>query len=140
MGLLINGQWSGSGIDATTSKDGAYVRKESVFRNWVTADGSSGFKAESGRYHLYVSLACPWAHRTLIYRRLKGLAEHISVSVVHPLLEDNGWEFRDDAACVKDKLFDSDYLYQVYQRAGYRLYRAGDGTRLMGQKTKHHGQ
>ena len=90
MGLLVDGKWSSQWYD-TKKSDGHFVRDTARHRNWVTADGSAGpsgkggFAAESGRYHLYVSYACPWAHRTLIFRHLKGLAEHISVSVVHPL-------------------------------------------------------
>lgn len=126
MGLLVNGEWHDQWYD--TSKDGRFKRSESAFRNWITADGSAGpsgqggFKAESGRYHLYVSLACPWAHRTLIFRQLKGLVEHISVSVVHPHMLENGWEFGRDFdsttdLAMGDALFDSDYLHQIYSRA-----------------------
>ena len=91
MGLLVDGHWQDQWYD-TTSTGGRFVRKDSAFRNWVTPDGSpgpsgaGGFKAEPGRYHLYVSLACPWAHRTLIFRKLKGLADMIGVSVVHWLM------------------------------------------------------
>lgn len=122
MGLLVDGVWKDQWYD--TAKDGRFKRSESAFRSWVTADGSAGptgqagFKAESGRYHLYVSLACPWAHRALIFRQLKGLAEHISVSVVHPHMLENGWEFGADFdAATGDALFGSDYLYQLYARA-----------------------
>lgn len=126
MGLLVNGVWRDQWYD--TSKDGSYKRKESAFRNWVTADGEAGptgeggFVAESGRYHLYVSLACPWAHRTLIFRQLKGLAEHVSVSVVHPNMLEQGWTFGTDfdAAAglpMGDALFENDYLHQIYTRA-----------------------
>ncbi|GAA5131834.1 glutathione S-transferase family protein [Thalassotalea piscium] len=88
-------------------KDGEYQRKESQFRNWITPDGSagvsgrSGFKAEAGRYHLYVSLACPWAHRTLVFRQLKGLEDLITVSVVHPIMHENGWSFQHDEESAK---------------------------------------
>ncbi|MDD9892915.1 MAG: glutathione S-transferase family protein [Gammaproteobacteria bacterium] len=126
MGLLVNGEWKDQWYD--TSKDGRFQRSESAFRNWVTADGEAGesgqggFKAESGRYHLYVSLACPWAHRTLILRQLKGLAEHISVSVVHPHMLENGWQFGGDFDTpddlpLGDTLFGSDYMHQIYTRA-----------------------
>lgn len=122
MGLLVDGKWHDQWYD--TSKDGRFQRSESAFRNWITADGAAGptgqggFKAESGRYHLYVSLACPWAHRSLIFRQLKGLAEHISVSVVHPHMLENGWHFGDDvAAATGDALFNSDYMHQIYTRA-----------------------
>ena len=101
MGYLLNGQWHDKWYDTDTT-DGAFVRDTAKFRNWVTSDGNAGpsgdggFKAESGRYHLYVSLACPWAHRTLIFRALKGLTDHIGVSVVHPDMLGEGWEFRTD--------------------------------------------
>jgi len=109
MGLLIDGRWHDQWYD-TKSTGGAFKRQESAFRNWITADGSSGFKAEPGRYHLYVSLACPWAHRTLIFRKLKKLEEAISVSVVEPLMLENGWELAGGADPVNGKRF----LYQVY--------------------------
>ncbi|EWY39796.1 glutathione S-transferase [Skermanella stibiiresistens SB22] len=109
MGLLIEGHWHDQWYD-TKSTGGAFKRQESAFRDWVTADGSSGFKAEPGRYHLYVSLACPWAHRTLIFRKLKKLEDAISVSVVEPLMLENGWELAPGADPVNGK----SYLYQVY--------------------------
>ena len=97
MGELIGGHWHRSGID-TTMSDGTLQRKPSVFRNSVTAGGSpvdsaSAFKAEANRYHLYVSVACPWAHRTLIMRSLKGFEDLIGTSVVHWLMRDDGWTF-----------------------------------------------
>ena len=125
MGLLVKGEWRDEWYD-TDSTGGEFVRQDAAFRNWVTADGSpgpsgdGGFRAEAGRYHLYVSLACPWAHRTLIFRALKGLEDVISVSVVHPHMLENGWEFRDceaGAFTPGDPLFGSDYLYQVYLQA-----------------------
>jgi putative glutathione S-transferase len=124
MGMLVDGVWKDVWYD-TKSTGGHFKRSHSVFRNWVTADGSAGptgkpgFKAERGRYHLYVSLACPWAHRTLIFRKLKKLDDLISVSVVHPLMLENGWEFRpqDDADATADDLFGSAALWQVYTRA-----------------------
>lgn len=120
MGLLVEGTWHDKWYD-TSKTGGRFVRSESQFRNWVTADGSagpsgdSGFKAESGRYHLYVSYACPWAHRTLIFRQLKGLSDHISYSAVQPLMLENGWEF--GPAELADPLFGADFLYQLYTRA-----------------------
>ena len=123
MGLLIDGKWHDP-WDDTDATGGAFKRSESQFRNWVTADGSAGpsgsggFKAESGRYHLYVSLACPWAHRTLIFRALKGLAEHISVSVVHPDMFSEGWTFEsDDHGATGDHLSGAGFLHQIYTRA-----------------------
>jgi len=107
-------------------KDGEYQRKESQFRNWITADGSAGitgrggFQAEAGRYHLYVSLACPWAHRTLIFRQLKGLEDLITVSVVHPDMHENGWSFNHDEESAKlygttgDNLYGSKFISEKY--------------------------
>ena len=100
MGLLVDGNWQDSWYD-TSATGGRFVRKETAFHHWITKDGGpgptgrGGFAAESGRYHLYVSLACPWAHRTLIFRKLKQLENHISLSVVHWHMGSNGWEFVD---------------------------------------------
>ena len=123
MGLLIDGVWADQWYD-TKSTDGAFKRKDAVFRNWVTTDGSAGisgeagFKAESGRYHLYVSYACPWAHRTLIFRALKELGEHISVSAVHPDMLSDGWTFETDAhGATGDDLFGLPFARDVYTRA-----------------------
>ncbi|HFI0102508.1 TPA: glutathione S-transferase family protein [Streptococcus suis] len=122
MGLLQDGKWVDQWYD-TKSTGGKFVRSVTQFRNWITPDGQAGptgeggFKAESGRYHLYISLACPWASRTLIMRKLKGLEDHISLSVVHPLMLENGWTFEDGSGVIKDTLFNSDYLYQVYLKA-----------------------
>ncbi len=116
MGKLIDGVWHDVGYD-TKKTGGRFVRRESQFRDRVTADGSSGFKAEPGRYHLYVSLACPWAHRTLIFRRLKRLEEVISISVVHWHMAENGWEFGDGKLCTGDRLGGRQYLHQVYTDA-----------------------
>jgi putative glutathione S-transferase len=102
MGKLIDGVWHDVGYD-TKKTGGRFVRRESQFRNWVTADGSSGFAAEPGRYHLYVSLACPWAHRTLIYRRLKRLEAVRPDSEVHSHMAENGWEFGDCSDCTGDR-------------------------------------
>lgn len=122
MGMLVDGVWHDVWYD-TKSTAGRFERSKSQFRNWVTADGSAGptgtkgFKAEAGRYHLYVSLACPWAHRTLIFRKLKGLEDLISLSVVDPLMVENGWEFHDRDGATVDHLFGSNFLYQVYLKA-----------------------
>jgi putative glutathione S-transferase len=121
MGQLVEGVWSGR--HQPPSKDGRFVRTETQFRNWVTADGSAGptgeggFPAEAGRYHLYVSLACPWAHRTLIMRSLKRLDEAIGVSVVHWHLGDHGWTFEEGRGATGDRLHGLDYLHQIYARA-----------------------
>ncbi|MCE8007315.1 glutathione S-transferase family protein [Aestuariivita sp.] len=123
MGLLVDGTWHDQWYD-TASTGGKFVRSHSQFRNWITADGGTGpsgkagFAAESGRYHLYVSYACPWAHRTLIFRTLKGLEDHISVSAVHPDMLDQGWSFQtDDHGAIGDPLFGSDHAHQLYTRA-----------------------
>lgn len=122
MGLLQNGQWVDKWYD-TKSTDGRYVRKPSAFRNWVTADGSagpsgvSGFKAEAGRYHLYVSLACPWAHRTLIFRALKGLEDMIDISIVHWFMGPDGWTFAPGDGSTPDPINKAKFLRQVYTAA-----------------------
>ncbi|SJZ60387.1 glutathione S-transferase family protein [Novilysobacter spongiicola] len=122
MGLLVDGKWVDQWYD-TKSTGGKFVRSDAQLRNWITPDGSpgpsgeGGFAAEPGRYHLYVSLACPWAHRTLIFRALKGLQDMISVSVVNPLMAENGWTFDPAPGVVPDPVDNADYLYQVYQRA-----------------------
>ncbi len=113
MGLLVDGKWQDRWYD-TDSTGGRFVRKASQFRDFVTADGSSGFPAEAGRYHLYVSYACPWAHRTLIFRKLKELERAISVTVVDPLMFENGWEFSSEDP---DPVAGYDYLSQVYTAA-----------------------
>jgi putative glutathione S-transferase len=116
MGKLVNGQWQDVWYD-TKNTGGKFVRKESAFRDWVTADGSSGFQAEPGRYHLYVSYACPWAHRTLIFRALKGLQDLISISVVHPLMLENGWSFQPGEGVIADPVNGFDFLHQLYTKA-----------------------
>jgi putative glutathione S-transferase len=119
MGLLQEGRWVDRWYD-TKETGGRFVRRSPHFRNWVTADGSAGptgdggFKAEPGRYHLYVSLACPWAHRTMIFRALKGLEEMISVSVVHHYMAENGWTFMPADGVIPDIVNGAEYLYQVY--------------------------
>lgn len=118
MGLLVEGKWVDQWYE-TESNQGEFKRQDSLFRHWVTADGSpgpsgkGGFEAARGRYHLYVSLACPWAHRTLILRQLKGLEDVISVSVVEPLMLEQGWVF---SAQYPDHLYGVDCLYEIYTR------------------------
>jgi len=122
MGLLQNGEWVDQWYD-TESSGGRFVRTTPQFRNWITADGSAGssgdagFKAEPDRYHLYVSLACPWAHRTMIFRTLKGLEDMISVSVVHWYMADKGWTFQTGDGVVADSENNAEYMYQVYTAA-----------------------
>lgn len=116
MGLLVNGRWQDQWYD-TKSSGGRFLRQDAAFRKQVTADGSSGFKAEPGRYHLYVSLACPWAHRTLIFRKLKKLEDVISLSVVDPLMAEHGWTFSDGPACIPDTVNGARYLHQIYTAA-----------------------
>ncbi|SFG59373.1 glutathione S-transferase family protein [Neptunomonas qingdaonensis] len=113
MGLLINGTWHDQWYD-TKTHEGEFVRNESQFRHWITTDGSSDFPAEADRYHLYVSLACPWAHRTLVMRALKGLQNIITVDIVHPLMLENGWSFKKDSVANADSQLSANYLYQIY--------------------------
>jgi putative glutathione S-transferase len=121
MGLLIEGVWHDR--EAEPLAGGRFTRPDTDFRNWITPDGRpgpsghDGFAAASGRYHLYVSLACPWAHRTLIMRALKGLQGLISVSVTHWLMAEQGWSFAPGEGVVPDPLFNSRYLHEVYTRA-----------------------
>ncbi|PLC50922.1 glutathione-dependent reductase [Pollutimonas subterranea] len=122
MGLLIDGKWHEQWYD-TASTGGRFVRNDAQFRNWITPDGSAGasggegFRAEPGRYHLYVSLACPWANRVLILRALKGLEHMISVSVVNPYMGKHGWTFEPAPGVVADPVGQARYLYEVYLRA-----------------------
>ncbi len=120
MGLLIDGQWHDQWYD-TKSSNGKFVRTEAQYRHWITRDGSAGptgdagFRAEPGRYHLYVSLACPWAHRTLIVRALKGLQDQISFDVVHPLMLEHGWTFDSDfSAATGDRVNQKQFMHQIY--------------------------
>jgi glutathionyl-hydroquinone reductase len=122
MGLLVDGVWQDRWYD-TKQSGGRFIRSESQYRNWITADGEAGptgtggFKAEAGRYHLYVSLACPWAHRTLIFRAIKGLDEMISVSAVHWLMGEEGWTFRHGPGVIPDTVNGAARLYEVYTKA-----------------------
>lgn len=123
MGQLVKGEWRDEWYD-TSKTGGEFRRTDAAFRNWVTADGSAGptgeagFKAESGRYHLYVSYACPWAHRTLIFRAIKGLEAHIDISVVHPDMLGEGWTFATDfPGTTGDRLFGLPFLRDIYTRA-----------------------
>jgi putative glutathione S-transferase len=122
MGLLQNGKWVDQWYD-TKSTGGRFERKAAQFRNWITKDGTAGFTgsggfiAEPGRYHLYVSLACPWAHRTMIFRALKGLESMISVSVVHWYMVDHGWTFDAADGVIPDSVNDARLLHEIYTKA-----------------------
>lgn len=116
MGLLVDGEWQDKWYD-TKSSGGRFVREKSVFREWVTGDGSSGFAAEAERYHLYVSLACPWAHRTLIFRKIKKLEDIITLSIVDPYMGEYGWYFSDHQGSIPDYLNGKKYLYEIYKLA-----------------------
>jgi len=126
MGLLVDGVWqpdAGDRAKDAAANNGRFQRSETAFRNWVTPDGRpgptghDGFAAAPGRYHLYVSLACPWAHRALIMRTLKGLEQIIPVSVTHWLMGEQGWTFAPGEGVVPDPLFNSRYLHELYSRA-----------------------
>ncbi|MCH8347057.1 MAG: glutathione S-transferase family protein [Proteobacteria bacterium] len=122
MGLLVKGKWHDKWYDTKTSK-GEFIREDAQFRNWITPDGGpgpsgkGGFKAEAGRYHLYVSLACPWAHRTIIFRKLKGLEDLIGLSVVHPDMLENGWEYKDYSGVIADSVNGVKYHHQLYTKS-----------------------
>lgn len=122
MGTLVEGEWVDKWRD-TKSTGGQFVRPNAKVRNWITPDGtagptgSGGFKAEPGRYHLYIALSCPWAHRTMIFRHLKGLTDMISVSVVNSISGDHGWTFDDGPGVVPDSENGAKYLYEVYLKS-----------------------
>ncbi|MBW4482353.1 MAG: glutathione S-transferase family protein [Tildeniella torsiva UHER 1998/13D] len=115
LGRLINGKWSTEWTER--SESGEFQRMPTLFHDWVTADGSSGFRAEPGRYHLYVSLGCPWAHRTVLLRSLKGLQDAIGLSIVDPVISDQGWKFSERFGSIPDSLYGAEYLWQLYTRA-----------------------
>ena len=114
-GMMVEGKWITDGNKPDPS--GKFKQIPTTFRHRVTADGSSGFKAEAGRYHLYVSLACPWAHRTLIMRELKGLNDAISVSIVDPIMSDKGWMFSEAPGAIPDSVNHAQYLQEIYLKA-----------------------
>jgi glutathionyl-hydroquinone reductase len=138
MGMLIDGEWRDVWYD-TSATGGRFVRQDSAFRNWVTADGApgptgeGGFPAERGRYHLYVSLTCPWAHRTLIMRRLKELEDAVSLSVVH-------WRMREEGRPMRDRRSNQRRVGALPSLCGGRaaLHRTGDGPGSLGQGAPHH--
>lgn len=122
MGILVDGVWQEDNL-IKNKEDGKFIRPDSTFRDWIAADGSPGpdgqkaYPAEKGRYHLYVSLACPWAHRTLIVRALKGLEDMISVSVVHWHMGAQSWNFEAGDGVISDPVINADYLHQIYTLA-----------------------
>jgi putative glutathione S-transferase len=122
MSLMVRGELQEDWLESEL-EDGEFVRQDSQFRHWITPDGApghsgeGGFPAEAGRYHLYVSYACPWAHRTLIFRQLKGLGDWIGVSVVHPHMGPSGWDFRPFPGAEGDRLYGHTHLHQLYTRA-----------------------
>lgn len=115
MGRLVDGRWTTTTLRA--DPQGRFLREATRFRNLIRSDGSSPYTPQRGRYHLYVSLACPWAHRTLLARRLRHLDAIVSVSIVHPHMGENGWEFRDRAGCVPDTVNHARYLHEIYAKA-----------------------
>ncbi|BBM87539.1 glutathione S-transferase family protein [Candidatus Uabimicrobium amorphum] len=116
MGLLIKGEWHDKWYD-TAKTGGRFVREDAIFRHKITGDGSSDFQPEPGRYHLYVSYACPWAHRTLIFRKLKKLEDAITISVVDPFMGSEGWMFSDGEDCIPDTVNNAQRLHQIYTTA-----------------------
>ena len=123
MGMMIDGTWQVMDRNARQKEIGKFIRGETSFRSWITSDGApgpsgkGGFKAETGRYHLYISLACPWAHRTLIMRKIKGLDDKISLSVTHHYMGDHGWSFQDGKGVISDPILRSEYVHQIYAAA-----------------------
>ncbi|WP_392538106.1 glutathione S-transferase family protein [Legionella sp. 227] len=116
MGLLVDGQWHDVWYD-TSKTGGEFKRESSQFHFAITNEPNARFPAEKGRYHLYVSLACPWAHRTLIFRKLKKLEDYIEVSIVHPHMLEKGWEFKNGMGATGDRLYGLNYLYELYLQA-----------------------
>ncbi len=116
MGQLVNGKWVTDQI-VVKEKDGRFRRKAMAFRNWIKADGSTPFTPDANRYHLYVANACPWAHRAMIFRKLRGLEKSISISIVDTLMFDNGWRFREGEGYIPDVINHKDFLYEVYVTA-----------------------
>ena len=143
MGLLVDGVWQ---QDGDRTKDGHFVRPTTRFRNWVTPDGSAGpsgeggFAAEAGRYHLYVSLACPWAHRTIIFRKLKGLENVISMSIVSPDMLKDGWTFNKDEGSTGDDVNGKSKLSEIYLLADPKYTGRVSVPVLWDKKTQDHRQ
>lgn len=115
LGQLVNGKWTPAWTEQ--QEDGQFQRMPTLFRHQITADGASGFKAEAGRYHLYISLGCPWAHRTALLWQLKGLKNVIGLSIVNPVISEQGWAFSAYPGCIPDSVNGADYLWQIYVKA-----------------------
>jgi glutathionyl-hydroquinone reductase len=115
LGKLVDGKWTTEWTEH--DEKGQFQRMPTVFHDWVTRDGSSGFKAEAGRYHLYISLGCPWAHRTALLWKLKGLDQTVGLSIVDPVISNQGWKFSDYSGCIPDAVNGADYLWQVYVKS-----------------------
>lgn len=143
MGLLVDGVWHDQWYD-TKSTGGRFVRQESQFRRWITPDGKPGpdgqeaLPAAKGRYHLYVSYACPWAHRTLIFRALKGLDDLISISVVNWFMGERGWTFAPGPGVIPDPLYGAEYLHEIYTHAQADYQRPGDCPYPLGSTDEYH--
>ncbi len=118
LGMMVDGKWTTEWTER--DQTGKFNRMPTKFRHWITADGSGGFKAEAGRYHLYISLACPWAHRTLMMRQIKGLDESIGLSIVDPILTDKGWGFSESVGSIPDRVNHAQYLQEIYLKADDR--------------------
>jgi glutathionyl-hydroquinone reductase len=115
LGQLVNGKWTTEWTER--NEDGQFQRMSTQFHNWVTIDRSSEFPAVAGRYHLYISLGCPWAHRTALLWKLKGLENIIGLSIVDPVISEQGWQFSDYPGCIRDTVNQADYLWQVYTKS-----------------------
>jgi glutathionyl-hydroquinone reductase len=115
LGQLVNGKWTTEWTER--NEDGQFQRMSTQFHNWVTIDGSSEFPAVAGRYHLYISLGCPWAHRTALLWKLKGLENIIGLSIVDPVISEQGWQFSDYPGCIRDTVNQADYLWQIYTKS-----------------------
>lgn len=115
LGQLVNGKWTTEWTER--NETGQFQRMSTQFHNWVTIDGSSEFPAVAGRYHLYISLGCPWAHRTALLWKLKGLENIIGLSIVDPVISEQGWQFSDYPGCIRDTVNQADYLWQVYAKS-----------------------
>ncbi len=113
LGMLVEGEWKTE--RQQEDEESRFVRPSTMFRDFVTADGSSGYKAEPDRYHLYISWACPWAHRTAIMRKLKGLEGVISLSVLDPIMSEEGWAFSDAPGKISDTVNGASYLHEIYR-------------------------